>query len=309
MASSRRPPSFSISQDFDPIVVVTQALWGIVVGLDERGLVESTRDSAQNFAKRQFHFLLDMEAQALAESGGNNKFHHLYEWGASGDPRNRLIELVFPAESAGAGTAIGVGQIRFHLSSRPVPIRGGPRAGEDSQHIFAEKARVMEEYTEVFISPRNRPFLAFWVDSKTNPDLGINSSSSVTQSGGLVITAKTVHVPYTQTYGALSMFYNEAFWPDGLIHQHLVEEMHRAEAIANSKINAGLKKITGNRSGKLTKHVPGVNLQGKPVSAQEILHKAGPRSSLAKTIGQKIARIIEKTIDGVLGHETGEEVA
>lgn len=83
-------------------------------------------------------FGVTLDARARSRPG---TLHHVYEWGAVGDPGSRLFRL----RSTGRGTGAFAISYEFMPSSKYVP--------GSEPHVFVEKARVMEENNPVVIEP------------------------------------------------------------------------------------------------------------------------------------------------------------
>lgn len=94
---------------------------------------------------KYFGLWLDNKARRSPE-----KFHHLYEWGKTGDRNSRLFECRI-SDSANP-------IINFYLTQ-------SSSANEDG-YIFYNKAEVMENGDPVTISPQNSDVLAFEIDGE-----------------------------------------------------------------------------------------------------------------------------------------------
>jgi len=94
-----------------------------------------------------FYARTDARAQARPES-----FHHVYEWGQTGNSGARLFELV--AVHSGTGDFA----ISYKFLSSRIPSPTGS--------VFADKARVMETGEEVTIRPVNAEVLSFDVNGE-----------------------------------------------------------------------------------------------------------------------------------------------
>jgi hypothetical protein len=102
------------------------------------------------FALREsFYARTDARARTAHAS-----YHHLYEWGQTGDSASRLFKVI----SRNRGSEAFELSYDFLPSKVPVPNSG---------HIFADKARVMEEGQPVTISPLSGGYLAFQQDGET----------------------------------------------------------------------------------------------------------------------------------------------
>lgn len=93
-------------------------------------------------------------AQTDARARSNPKaFHHVYEWGEVGNRSRRLFETT----KSVSGKTMVVGY-NFRPSKTPVK--------SNSNHIFWNKAEVMEGQIPVTIRPKNKKVLAFQVDGQ-----------------------------------------------------------------------------------------------------------------------------------------------
>jgi hypothetical protein len=108
----------------------------------------------QRITKKTFEIVRDTVYDNVDARARSNSlaFHHLYEWGWSGDPSKRLFKVV----SVGRGTDNFAMSYQFLHSSVPVP--------NSLNHVFWDKARVMELGISVTIAPTYADALVFYVD-------------------------------------------------------------------------------------------------------------------------------------------------
>lgn len=97
-------------------------------------------------------------------AGNPEALHHVYEWGGIGSAR------LFDFEYTATPKSVSFTQGEFRQSSTV-----GPGGG----HVFAEKAKVMEENDSVDISPQFSPVLVFEYEGET-----VVTSSTVTVNPG-----------------------------------------------------------------------------------------------------------------------------
>lgn len=115
----------------------------------------ASKEAAQRFTRNVYAglkagFYARTDARARANP---TRFHHLYEWGRTGEGDARLFKLI----SRNIGTEAFEISYDFVESKVPVPNSG---------HIFAQKAAIMESGTQVTISPTDSPVLSFEVDGE-----------------------------------------------------------------------------------------------------------------------------------------------
>ena len=132
-----------------------------------------------------------VDARARANEAA---FHHLYEWGRSGDDNARLFKLV----SSKRGTAAFTMSYEFLPSKSPVPNSG---------HVFVDKARVMEEGQPVVIEPKDADALVFDVDGRTVATRG----PIVVDSPGGPATTGTLRSEFMRLTQASSLLKNPVF--------------------------------------------------------------------------------------------------
>lgn len=108
----------------------------------------------QQVSRKVFEALrLSLYERVDARARANPKaYHHLYEWGRTGDPGARLFKVT----SSGRGTGA------FTISYDYLPSTSDNGNG----HVFEHKAHVMEEGYPVTVAPVNSSRLVFEVDGK-----------------------------------------------------------------------------------------------------------------------------------------------
>ena len=115
----------------------------------------TSKEAAQRFT-RNVYAGLSAGFYARTDARARTKplsYHHLYEWGQVGDGGARLFRLI----SRNIGKESFEISYEFIPSTAPVPNSG---------HIFAEKARVMEEGQQITITPKDGGMLSFEVDGE-----------------------------------------------------------------------------------------------------------------------------------------------
>jgi hypothetical protein len=116
----------------------------------------ASKQAAQRFSRNVFAGLkTGFYGRTDARARSNQeRFHHLYEWGATGSGDARLFRLI----SRNIGSEAF--EISYEYLDSKVPV---PNSG----HIFADKARIMEEGIQVTITPKSSSVLVFEVDGET----------------------------------------------------------------------------------------------------------------------------------------------
>jgi hypothetical protein len=122
-----------------------------------------------------------------AVARGNSKsMMHLYEWGQVGVTSGRLFDLSIPAASRGKANFSM--KVEFRPSKKLVPLTEAQATPGPSgkvvkkQHIFFNKAMVMEYGMTVVIRPKNTKYMAF-----DNPPGALQTKSGLTFSSRPVV--------------------------------------------------------------------------------------------------------------------------
>ncbi len=106
-----------------------------------------------NQVNKDFGEYIDAKAR-----GNNRSFHHVYEWGKTGDETARLFKLKKVSQT---GLSLNI-NYDFKDSKSFVPSKNSKR-----RHVFVKKASVMEEGRPVVIKPRYSERLVFDVNGYT----------------------------------------------------------------------------------------------------------------------------------------------
>jgi hypothetical protein len=184
-------------------------------------------------------FIRDLSAEAIADPA---KFHHIYEWGKVGSPASKLF--ILKRTNVQYGNLII--QIELLKSNTIVPINpellvpGPTGRSVSAQHIFREKAKIMEEGKPINISSSR--VMAFYVK-----DQGI-----VFVPAGTVI--HVMHPGGEKTAGALAEYAHSwyATRPNMIIESsRLIGQIGNAVAAAVntqgssfSTVYSAIKKVT-----------------------------------------------------------------
>lgn len=119
------------------------------------------------------------EYMATLAPANPSKFHHVYEWGAIGDPRQQLWRDVL----VGHGNT-RVATFEWLASQTIVPVVHEDAIGRVQEvHVFTWKAPVMEYDTDLTISPKRGPYLVYFTGppgAYTPEDLHIVKDQSIT---------------------------------------------------------------------------------------------------------------------------------
>ena len=92
-----------------------------------------------------------------------SRFHHVYEWGQTGDPGARLWNDVL----IGGGNS-RVASFRWKASKQMVPVRDDfASKGVKKIHVFVWKAPVMEYNKNITITPKRGKMLAYFTGPTT----------------------------------------------------------------------------------------------------------------------------------------------
>ena len=81
------------------------------------------------------------------------RFHHVYEWGQTGNDNKRLFDITRTSVRGGRLTISST----FKDSRSTVPTKGG----SNKPHVFRKKATVMEAGRPIRITPKNGKMLVF----------------------------------------------------------------------------------------------------------------------------------------------------
>lgn len=123
-----------------------------------------------NQVNKDFGNYIDAKARA-----GNKSFHHVYEWGRTGDDNARLFKLnKLPLD----GLSL---KINYELLDSKSFV---PSSNSKRRHVFIKKASVMEEGKAVVIKPRHSERLVFDVNGYT-VFMPKGQSVTVTKPGGV----------------------------------------------------------------------------------------------------------------------------
>lgn len=123
-----------------------------------------------NQVNKDFGNYVDAKARA-----GNKSFHHVYEWGRTGDDNARLFKLNKLAQD---GLSL---KINYELLDSKSFV---PSSNSNRRHVFIKKASVMEEGKAVVIKPRHSERLVFDVNGYT-VFMPKGESVTVTKPGGV----------------------------------------------------------------------------------------------------------------------------
>jgi hypothetical protein len=155
---------------------------------------------------------------ALAR-GNRKSLHHVYEWEKVGVTSARLFDLRIPSNSR--GRANFTMRVDFRPSKTLVPLTTAqatpnPDTGEvvKRQHVFWNKAMVMEYGMTVVVRPLGRSKMAFDNTSSAHGVLGADWSKST--KSGLTFTSRPVKIDYSkrETFSGLQMAM-KGFFPVG----------------------------------------------------------------------------------------------
>lgn len=115
---------------------------------------------------RYVHSVMSQEFtdyMSVVAGAAPSRFHHVYEWGESGNPGSKLWD-----DKLVGGGNNRVATFQWRASKQVVPVRDDFRAGGVKQiHVFVWKAPVMEYNTGVEITPKRGQFLAYFTGPTT----------------------------------------------------------------------------------------------------------------------------------------------
>jgi hypothetical protein len=106
-----------------------------------------------NQVNKDFGEYIDAKARA-----NNRSFHHIYEWGKTGDSSARLFKLNKISQD---GLSL---KINYDLMDSKSFV---PSSNSKRRHVFIKKASVMEEGRSVVIKPRHAERLVFDINGYT----------------------------------------------------------------------------------------------------------------------------------------------
>lgn len=144
---------------------------------------------------------------SLIAASAPSRFHHVYEWGQTGDPGARLWSDVL---SGGGNDRIAT--FTWKASKQTVPVRPDfKEAGVKQIHVFVWKAPVMEYGTDITIRPKRGPYLAYFTGPTTPEgkyDMKVTKNPiTVKNPGGMTQGAFTkAYIDWWGGAGAQSVF-------------------------------------------------------------------------------------------------------
>lgn len=136
----------------------------------DRGFQNLFNDTIYNQIKLDFNEYIDAKARTSPKS-----FHHVYEWGKTGDASGRLFKLNKISEN---GLSF---KINYELLDSKSFV---PATTSNHRHVFIKKAEVMEQGKTVIIAPRFSERLVFKLDGETIY-MPKGRSVTVTKPGGV----------------------------------------------------------------------------------------------------------------------------
>lgn len=155
------------------------------------------------------------------------KFHHIYEWGQTGNDDKRLFEITRTAVRGGRLTISS----SFKDSRSTVPVKGG----SNKPHVFRKKATVMEAGRPIRITPKTGKMLVFpGKDGK----LIFTKSSYVRNPGGNAVKGSfTTHM---RKWFSNPSNVNSAIYASGFM-----KDLEKEIALALNKKGAGISAANG----------------------------------------------------------------
>jgi hypothetical protein len=221
--------TFNVSSDLDKVAKVGNMVNSISYALETPQHINEVvlaTNSAINAA-----FITHMSGEAFNDP---KKFHHMYEWGRTGDPNSKLWKHVLRGSGAARTTAF-----EFVASKKSVPISPEKAAvGVQRNHIFVWKAPVMELGLPVRIYPKIAKKMV--IDS---------------ESGGLIYTDKVIDIPRQGTKDTWNSFTDEFLrWYMSGIPNKIIKSIvePRVNAAARKAIASGVKASIKKKSFEIT---------------------------------------------------------
>lgn len=166
-------------------------------------------------------FVNHMTSLAHASQAGG-VFNHMYEWGAVGDPNQKLWRHVLKGHGKNR-----LSYFEFKASKKTVPVDPELQAvGVKRIHVFVWKAMVLEQGIPVTIT-RDRARALVFLDRDPNHEAPENAQSAGFKKNGIVYHPGPIHVPIAgaRITGSFKREYS-AWWgsnaPDNAIRQQLV---------------------------------------------------------------------------------------
>lgn len=172
-----------------------------------------------NQVEKDFYSFVDSMARMKPK-----QYHHVYEWGKTGDPKSRLFCLTkLTSEDFSARLTYDL-----KMSKSKVPNSKGKRS-----YVFANKATIMELGQPVVISPKYSERLVF--DTKTHTVfMPKGRSVTVTKPGGVATK--------TSFYTAYKIFFTGNLVSES-IKRSGFQNIFRSDLVKALKLPADIKRV------------------------------------------------------------------
>ena len=163
-------------------------LWNVAESVRRGALTDSVINPAFNISKRKFDEYARSEGRQPDVNspldGNSGKLAHVFEWGHGTNPGIKLYDIYM----TGHGKSRTI-SYKFRLSKTEVPQPDKMKKFYRRDHIFKEKATILENADSIRINPVESKFMVYWrpTDPKANKKTGIvfkKSTSFVQPAGG-----------------------------------------------------------------------------------------------------------------------------
>lgn len=164
-----------IAVDISGIQAMADVVYSVTEAIADKRTMNRVVHAAAREGRVQFQNLMDISAREAPSAYG-----HVYEWDKVGSPSGRLFRVILTRPAEGrlnarteflpskqpvrerplVGQTIDVTVINGDGTDRTIEMEVWPN---QNQHVFRDKASVMENGTTVHIKPKNAKML-FWVD-------------------------------------------------------------------------------------------------------------------------------------------------